>query len=160
MYKKNRGNFRGNFSVYTPNYLSMMQSLDPNTLFSIFEQGDEHVYREHGVEDVLNNPYVLIGMVIKGVQNYYIMDMMYLRQYPEQYKNVRELTKRKYFNNLFKYLQRINIDEVGDAYSIGSSYEVVEAYHSLTQLRKFYEDAEEYEKCAVIQKFVVLLDNE
>ena len=42
-----------------------MQPLDKNTLFSIFEVGDEEIYKEHGVEDQLNNPFVLMGMVLK-----------------------------------------------------------------------------------------------
>ena len=36
-----------------------MQKLNPHTLFSIFEKGDEEVYKEHGAEDLLDNPFVL-----------------------------------------------------------------------------------------------------
>ena len=50
-----------------------MQPLDPHTLFSIFEQGDEDIYKEHGLEDTLNNPFVLTGMVLRGVENYHII---------------------------------------------------------------------------------------
>ena len=52
-----------------------MQPLDKNTLFSIFEAGDEAVYAEYGLQGQLNNPFVLMGMVLKGVENYHIMDM-------------------------------------------------------------------------------------
>lgn len=134
-----------------------MQKLDPHTLFSIFEQGDEQIYREHGMQDVLNNPFVLIGMVVTGVQNYFIMDMMYLRQYPNHYKEVRNITKSKYFNNLYKYLLRVDIDSIEDGYTIGESFDVKEASFSLNQLLDFFEDLEEYEKCAVIKKFLDLL---
>lgn len=40
-----------------------MNKLDPHSLFSIFEKGDEEVYKEHGEEDVLDNPFVLMNMV-------------------------------------------------------------------------------------------------
>lgn len=134
-----------------------MQKLDPHTLFSIFEQGDEQVYKEHGMEDVLNNPFVLIGMVVTGVHNYYLMDMMYMRQYPTQYKQVRQLTKSKYFNNLYKYLIRVNVDEIQHEYNIGESFDTEHAVSCLSTLLKFYEDLEQYERCAVIKKFVDLL---
>ncbi len=45
-----------------------MNRLDPNTLFNIFEQGDEEVYKEHGVEEAQDNPYVLINMVVRGLE--------------------------------------------------------------------------------------------
>ena len=134
-----------------------MQSLDPHTLFSIFEQGDEQIYKEHGIEDVLNNPYVLIGMVVNGVQNYYIMDMMYMRQYPQQYQQVRSLTKKKYFDNLYKYLTRIDLQNIEDIYSIGESFDTKDATTHLTTLMYFYEGIEQYEKCAVIKKYIHLL---
>jgi len=55
-----------------------MNKLDPHTLFSLFEQGDEEVYKEHGVEDTLKNPYVLLNMVSRGMENYAVMDMIYI----------------------------------------------------------------------------------
>ena len=135
-----------------------MQGLDPHTLFSIFEQGDEQVYKEHGMQDVLSNPFVLVGMVVTGVQNYHLMDLMYMRQFPTEYKQVRQLTKRKYFNNLYKYLLRVDIDNIDNTYEIGESFDIKEAKFSLNTLLKFYEDLEQYEKCAVIVKFIRLFD--
>ena len=51
-----------------------MQPVDPHKLFSLFEKGDEEVYKEHGVEEALKNPYVLMGMVLEGMENYQLMD--------------------------------------------------------------------------------------
>ena len=51
-----------------------MKPIDPNQLFNLFEVGDEEVYEENGVKDVLQNPYVLMGMVVRGVENYNILD--------------------------------------------------------------------------------------
>jgi len=49
----------------------MMQPLNKNTLFSIFESGDEEIYKE--ASDALKNPYVLMGMVLNGLQSYILM---------------------------------------------------------------------------------------
>ena len=53
-----------------------MQPLDPHTLFSIFEKGDAEVYEEHNMTELLDNPYVLMGMVLRGVDNYHTMDVI------------------------------------------------------------------------------------
>lgn len=134
-----------------------MQYLDPNTLFSIFEQGDEEIYKEHGVSDALQNPYVLMGMTVKGIDNYHMMDIMYMRQYPEQYKNVRKTIKYKYFNKLFSYLERIDSKHFNKIYKVGESFEKGQCFISLDYMRKYYEAIEQYEKCAVIKRFQDLL---
>lgn len=131
-----------------------MQPLDPHTLFSIFEQGDEEIYREYNMEDVLNNPYVIIGMVIRGLENYQIMDMMYLKSYPDQYKHVRETVKLKYYNGLYKYLTRINIDSFEARYTIGETYDSQDVLFGLDTLLYYYQELEMYEKCAVIKKYM------
>ena len=134
-----------------------MQQLDPHALFSIFEQGDETVYAEHGVEDVLNNPYVLIGMVIKGLENYQLMDMMYLKSYPEQYKEVRDSVKLKYYTGLYKYLTRININTFDAKYTIGETYDSQDVLFGLDTMLYYFESLEEYEKCAVVKKYMDLV---
>ena len=134
-----------------------MQQLDPRTLFSIFEQGDEEIYKEHGMEDVLNNPYVLIGMVIRGLENYTIMDMMYMRTYPEQYKELRDTVKLKYYNGLYSYLTRIKLDSFEARYTVGEAYDSQDVLFGLDTLLYFYEELEMYEKCAVIKQYMDLV---
>lgn len=139
------------------NYLSKMQPIDPHTLFAIFEQGDEQVYKEHGMEEALKNPYVLMGMVLQGMENYYMMDMMYTRQYPKEYANVKQSVKYKYFCRLFSYLNRIDSTKFETFYKIGESFEKESVFISLNQLIEYFEKIEEYEKCAVIKRFQDLL---
>ena len=134
-----------------------MQPIDPNTLFSIFEQGDEEIFKEHGIEEHLQNPFVLMGMVLRGIDNFHMMDLMYMKQYPTHYKKVRNLTKYKYFNKLYSYLQRINSDSFEDIYKIGESFDKVQTKSGLDFLREYFERLEEYEKCAVIKKYIDLL---
>lgn len=134
-----------------------MQPIDPNTLFSIFEQGDEAVYKEHGMEDVLSNPYVLIGMVIKGLENYQVMDLMYQRSYPEQYKEVRDKVKLKYYNGLYAYLTRIDIGTFDAKYTIGEAYDSQDVLFGLDTMLLYFENLEHYEKCAVIKKYMDLV---
>ena len=97
--------------------------MDPHTLFSIFEQGDEEVYIEHGVKDVLDNPFVLMGMILRGLENFELMDMMYSRNFPEEYKNVKTIIKYKYYNKLYSYLRRIDSTSFKDEYTIGEAFD-------------------------------------
>lgn len=134
-----------------------MNYIDPNQLFSIFEQGDEQVYKEHNIEDALQNPFVLMGMVLKGLENFQMMDMMYMKQYPEHYKNVRKITKYKYYNKLLGYLQKIDPNNVQGLWKIGESFEKPRVLQSLHDLMFYFEGLEQYEKCAIIKKYVELL---
>ena len=139
------------------NIYLQMQPLNPHNLFSIFEQGDEEVYKEHGVEEHLENPFVLMGMVLRGIDNYHLMDIMYMRQYPEQYKGVRKVTKYKYYNKLLSYLTKIDSTNFDTVYKIGESFETGQAFIGLDTLRKYYENIEQYEKCAIVKRYQDLL---
>lgn len=129
-----------------------MQNLDPQDLFSIFEQGDEEIYKEHNVTEVLKNPYVLMGMVLRGIDNFRLMDLMYQRNFPEEYKKVAPRIKLKYYDNLYGYLTRIKWDSTEDVFKVGNSYDLAETHNGLSVLLSYYEFIEHYEKCAVIKK--------
>jgi hypothetical protein len=134
-----------------------VHKLDPHTLFSIFEKGDEEVYRENNVEDLLDNPYVLIGMVVTGVENFYMIDKMYTLKHEEEYGRVRDKIKLKYFTKLCGYLDRVTPLEMEVAYSIGADYELDRALDAMNELLFFFEDIEMYEKCVKIKEYTDLL---
>ena len=134
-----------------------MNKLNPHTLFQIFEQGDEEVYKEHGQEDVLNNPYVLMNMVSRGLENYQLMCALYIRNYPKEFDKVEPSIKNKYYNKLYGYLLRINIDSIKDVYVIGDSYERGSAQNALQILLDHYEGKEQYERCGIVVKYIEML---
>lgn len=132
-----------------------MNKLDPHTLFSLFEQGDEEVYKEHGVEDTLKNPYVLLNMVSRGMENYAVMDMIYMKNNYKNYGKVRSNVKYKYFTKLFGYLERLDLEDIKAAkFVIGESYDLSTLVHNLDLLRKYFEEYELYERCLVIKNTI------
>ena len=137
-----------------------MQPLDKNTLFAIFDQGDEEVYQEHEVTEVMNNPYVLIGMVVRGMENFHLMDIMYKRSYPDQYAEVRETIKVKYMSKLVSYLERLDINKFETVYSIGDSFDIESVMIAFNALIKYFERIEYYEKCATIKRYMDLLTSQ
>lgn len=136
-----------------------MQKLNPHTLFSIFEKGDEEVYRENDVEDLLDNPYVLIGMVVTGVENFYMIDQMYMVKHEKDYGRVRDKIKLKYFTKLCRYLDRVTPLEMQVTYSIGADYELDRAINAMNDILVFFEGIEYYEECAKIKEYTDLLLN-
>jgi len=132
-----------------------MNKLDPHTLFSLFEQGVEEVYKEHGVEDTLKNPYVLLNMVSRGMENYAVMDMIYMKNNYKNYDKVRSNVKYKYFTKLFGYLERLDLEDIKAAkFVIGESYDLSTLVHNLDLLRKYFEEFELYERCLVIKNTI------
>lgn len=130
-----------------------MKKIDKATLFSIFEAGDEEIYRENGVEDLLHNTYILFGMTIKGVENYFIMEQMYQNRYRETFSTVRDSIKLKYFTGLIKYLERIDLSQSDTLYELKDLFGEQAIEYALTEMVDFFEGVEMYENCALLMKF-------
>ena len=134
-----------------------MKKIDPHTLFSLFEVGDEEVYKENGIESTLKNPYVLMGMVVKGVENFIVLDQIYTKNHKEKYEKVKDHTKYKYFNKLYSFLEKIDSKKFETKYIIGESFDSGTVNSALHTLLYYYEGLEQYEKCAVIKRYIDLL---
>ena len=134
-----------------------MKPIDPQSLFNLFEVGDEEVYEEHNVTDVLQNPYVLMSMVVRGVENYKLLDKLYLKNHKKHYQDVREDVKFKYFSKLYSYLSRIDVNKFETKYSITENYDIVKVNVLLNELLSYFEDIEYYERCAIIKKYIDLI---
>lgn len=133
--------------------MAVMKKIDKATLFNIFEVGDEEVYRENGVEDLLHNTYILLGMTIKGVENYFIMEQMYQNRYGETFSTVKDSIKLKYFTGLIKYLERIDLSQSDTLYELKDLFGEQSIEYALTEMVDFFEGVEMYENCALLMKF-------
>lgn len=130
-----------------------MKKLDTNQLFNIFQMGDEEVYREHQVEDVLDNSFVLFGMVVKGVENYYIIDQLHHKRYGQRYDCVRDSIKLKYFIGLVRYLERIEEIPEDTLHIIEDELGLQAIDYALQEMLDLFIEEEYYEKCIIISKF-------
>ena len=129
-----------------------MKDLNAESLFNIFKQGDEEIYNEYGLDDILNSSVTLIGTVIKGVENYYIMDQMYIARYHGNYDRIRASIKLKYFEGLIVYLNRVSIANSDSISIIRDEFEDQAISYAFDSLLEFYEELEMYERCSVILK--------
>ena len=135
-----------------------MKRLDGNSLFSIFEKGDEQIYKDLGVEDQLDNTFVLFGMVVKGVENFYIIDQMYSHRYGQSYDSVRDSIKLRYFVVLSNYLRRIAEFDSYTAHAILDEFGQSAIMYCLEHLLYFFEKKEYYENCALVKKYLDIFD--
>jgi hypothetical protein len=133
-----------------------MKKLNSDDLFNIFSIGDEEIYKEHKIEEVMDNSFILLGMVIRGVENYYIIDKMYDRRYGQYYDSVRDSIKLKYFNGLVNYLERAGTIQSDTVEDLIDEFGPQAINYALEELLEFYKELEMYEKCAIIFKFYEL----
>jgi len=133
-----------------------MKKLNSDDLFNIFSMGDEEIYKEHKIEDMMDNTFILFGMVVRGVENYFIIDKMYASRYQERYDSVRENIKLKYFNGLINYLERIEALQSDTVMDIEDEFGLQAIKYALEELLEFYKELEMYEKCAIIFKYYQL----
>ena len=133
-----------------------MKKLNSNDVFGIFSLGDEEVYKEHKVEDMLQDSFVQFGMAIRGVENYFIIDKIYANRYGDRYDSVRESIKIKYFNGLVNYLERIDLSQLDTPSLLMDEFGPQAIKYALEEMLDLYEEVEMYEKCAIIFKFYEL----
>jgi hypothetical protein len=95
-------------------------------------------------------------MVVRGVENYFIIDKMYASRYQERYDSVRENIKLKYFNGLVNYLERIEALQSDTVLFLKDEFGTQAINYALEELLEFYKELEMYEKCAIIFKFYEL----
>jgi len=133
-----------------------MKKLNSDDLFNIFSIGDEEIYKEHKIEDMMDNTFILFGMVVRGVENYFIIDKMYTHRYQERYDSVRENIKLKYFNGLVNYLERVKDIKADTVEELEDEFGPQAIKYALEEMLEFYKELEMYEKCAVIYKFYEL----
>ena len=137
-----------------------MKKLNSDDLFNIFSIGDEEIYKEHKIEDMMDNTFILFGMVVRGVENYFIIDKMYASRFQERYDSVRENIKLKYYNGLVNYLERIEALQSDTVLFLEDEFGSQAIKYALEEMLEFYKELEMYEKCAVIFKFYELFFKE
>lgn len=133
-----------------------MKKLSTNQLFDIFEKGDEEVFKEHGVEDLLDNTYILFGMVVRGVENFYIIDQIYTTKYNQHYTQIKDSLKLKYFLGLMDYLERIQDIPIDVISFIEEEFSRQSIHYAFNELMDLFIQVEYYEKCTILKKYFEL----
>ena len=137
-----------------------MKNLDPKELFKVFEMSDEEILKEEdpqAVWDFRYHPFILIGMIIKGLENFDIISEIYKQREGEAFDHVKDEVQYKYYTSLYKYLYRFNYQSLEHIES-ALKHDYDDIAYALIHLRTFFESKEEYEKCARIRDVFESID--
>ena len=131
-----------------------MKNLDPNKLFELFSKEEEYqedIQQKRWISK--DNPFVLMGMIVRGVENYHIItEINNTRSYQKSSSTLKRqhYIKYSYYKSLYKYLERLNINSMLDLEQcLIHDIEIIDL--ALNDMRSLFEEFEEYEKCALIR---------
>ena len=131
-----------------------MKELDPSRLFDLFDKEEE--IQEQSIEKKWiskNNPFILMGMVVRGVENFYILQEIHSNKNNREditKEEKRKVIKYSYYKSLFKYIERINQDSMLDLEQcLIHDLEIITL--ALNDILSLFESYEEYEKCSIIK---------
>ena len=131
-----------------------MRELDPSKLFDLFDKEEE--IQEQSIDKKWiskNNPFILMGMVVRGVENFYILQEIHSNKNNKEdlsKEEKRKVIKYSYYKSLFKYIQRINQDSMLDLEQcLIHDLEIITL--ALSDILSLFESYEEYEKCSIIK---------
>lgn len=136
-----------------------MKKLDSKNLFAIFVIGDEELTKQFGIDHLSTNAFLLLGMTIKGVENFYIIEQIYTNRFPEEYDSVKDSIKLKYFITLVGYLERVKEISSEILFDIVDEFGECAIDYALSEMLEFFEEVEYYEKCVVVKKYIDIFSN-
>lgn len=107
--------------------------------------------------DKLSPPQVLFKNATLGIEKYELLHIIYSKGYGQVYENMADSVKQRYFNKMYGYLANIKLEEIDSLREILPSLDEKVVQSSLNKLIFYFQELEEYEKCAVIKKILDLL---
>lgn len=128
-----------------------MNDLDPQAVFKVFSSDDTEIYKEYKVAYELNNPYVLMETVVRGVENFYRLDKLYTKRHKKKYKDIKPEIMFKYFQKLYKYLEKIPIRYHEAIFEYHNKSSIKRSMNALKIILDYFLQIEYYEKCTLVQ---------
>ena len=130
--------------------------MDINKIFNLFESGSEVQQEDIAIIDIKNTPIYWIGMFKKLIQNNKIFTSQIVGFFdklsPEMdTEEIKECGDRLAYDRAWYYISKIDISNKmhRDAISLNVDKQLKKA---LEQSILFFQEYEEYEKCAFIKK--------
>jgi len=131
-----------------------MKEIDEDSLFSIFENGDQEVFNELYYASDINNSFIALGTLIRGVDNYMLIDKIYQNRYGKEYDNFKDKLKLRYFLGLMNYLKSVSKFNNETAKELFDEFGESCVICNFQELLSFFEQQEHYEKCVLIKKYL------
>lgn len=127
-----------------------------NRIFGLFDDGRDNTPPQEIYIDFMSTPEGKIGMFIKLIQNNIVFNQKIKKFFKENDKDFDEVTTKQsseftVFNRSWYYIKDIDIDIESHLYALTKQHTPT-LLDSLKLAIQFFEETEEYEKCAHIHK--------
>ena len=132
--------------------------IDKNKIFQLFVDGkeidDDKTKKE--IKDFMNGPFTKIGMFVKLIQNHEVFHKKlekFLKKEQPNYnvESTKEASEFTVYNRAWTYIKNISLDDHDDVNAI-INFDNKVFYKALDSAIMFFEQYEEYEKCAHLYK--------
>lgn len=135
--------------------------MDKNRIFNLFSDNPQNSSLQEIHVDFMDSATAKIGMFVKLIQNNIIFNQKMKQFFKQMEKDFNEESTRKsseftVFNRAWFYIKDVNIEEDEHLAAL-IHYDVKHLLDSLKRAVKFFEELEEFEKCAHIHKIEKLL---
>ncbi len=131
----------------------------PPSFFNLFDYSDEGDLNKEGfaqaVIDYTQHPYIIFGTFLRSVENFYIVCERYRNSYGDKFERIEQQLKHTYFDRLYNFLDRFDenkLEHILEARQFDDS----EIAFAVDSLLEFYEEIEDYQKCARLWKILQL----
>ena len=132
--------------------------IDKNKIFQLFVDGkeidDDKTKKE--IKDFMNGPFAKVGMFVKLIQNHEVFHKKlekFLKKEQPNYnvESTKEASEFTVYNRAVTYIKNISLDDHDDVNAI-INFDNKVFYKALDSAIMFFEQYEEYEKCAHLYK--------
>jgi|TARA_R110000803_G_scaffold72890_1_gene136632 hypothetical protein len=132
--------------------------IDKDKIFKLFVDGKEidGDKTQDEIKDFMNGPYAKIGMFVKLIQNHEVFHKKlekFLKQEQPDYnvESTKEASEYTVYHRAWSYIKQIDLGKKEDVDAI-INFDPKVFYKTLDGAVKFFENYEEYEKCAHLHK--------
>ena len=130
----------------------MRHNINTEYLFEVL-QTVKHSSEESIVDEAMEHPYVLMGLIISGVKSFDNITDQYRKAYPENFERVYEKVKGIYYDRLYTFLEGLDSSlfyHLRECNNHGKD----RAAQALFRMIKEFERSEQYERCAKAKKLL------
>jgi len=132
--------------------------IDKDKIFKLFVDGKEidGDKTQDEIKDFMNGPYAKIGMFVKLIQNHEVFHKKlekFLKQEQPDYnvESTKEASEYTVYHRAWSYIKQVDLGKKEDVDAI-INFDPKVFYKTLDGAVKFFENYEEYEKCAHLHK--------
>lgn len=134
----------------------MKSKINIKNILDTFSQDYSFTSTKNERKTKVNKNEKLLRSAIVGAEKYDLLHSIYLNAYGSTYENISEDVKSRYFNKLFNYINQVDFSQQETVLEVINELSSSTTKKSLNRLLYYFQDIEEYEKCATIKKFLDL----